>query len=128
MSEVETHSGQIKIISTNDEDTKKFIKEHLNEWWTIREDENGWEIDETEAYYEKYWKQGVPFDYEALNINGEKWLIKYIKHKKFDEYEPIEEISINSDGTYDFLTQFYNGGTYLAEMLGEMIEKKILKQ
>lgn len=132
MSEIETHSGQFKIIATNDEDTKKFIREHLSEYWEIDEwgqeyGEEDWCINETEAYNEKYWKQGIPFEYEVIPVKDEHWLIKYTKHKEFEEGESIGELSINQDGTYDFLTQFYNGGTYLGEMIGNMIEEKIIK-
>lgn len=35
-----------------------------------------------------------------------------------DLYDFMELIP-NGDGSYDFLTRFYNGGTYLGEMLNE---------
>lgn len=124
MSKTETHIGKFKIICSNDEDTKKYIKENLSEWWNIIEYKDGsWDINETHGFYEKYWKKNIPFDYDVIQVNDKHWLIKYEKHKEFDESEPIEEISLNSDGTYDFLTQFYNGGTCLSEMVGYMIEK-----
>ena len=133
MSETETHSGRFKIICTNDEDTKKFIKDNLSEWWTVEEYETkfntkAWCVNETKAYDEKYWSQHIPFEYEVIPVKDQHWLIKYEKHKEFDEGEPIAEMTINPDGTYDFLAQFYNGGTYLGEMIGYMIEKKVLKE
>jgi hypothetical protein len=36
-----------------------------------------------------------------------------------EDYDSFMEISKNADGSYDFLTRFYNGGTYLGEMLDD---------
>lgn len=127
MSEIETHSGSFKIICRNSEDTKKFIKENLSEWWTIVEyNEGGWDICETTEYYNNYWNKGINFEYEVIPVKDEKWLIKYIKHKQFGEGEDITELSLNKDGSYDFLTQFYNGGTCLSEMIGNIVEEKVI--
>lgn len=129
MSEMETHIGRFKIICANDKDTKKYIQDNLGEWWKINEYGDGeWEIDETHEYVEKYWRLGIPFEYEVIYVKDEHWLIKYDKHKKFEDGDTIGEMTLNPDGTYDFFTQFYNGGTCLEEMLGEMIEEKIIKE
>lgn len=39
-----------------------------------------------------------------------------------DEYDSFMEITKNADGSYDFLTRFYNGGTHLGEMLDDGFE------
>ena len=126
MSQTETHSGRFKIITRNEEDTKKFIQENLNKWWKIEEYSNGsWDIHETHEFIEEYWKPKIPFEYEVIYVNDEHWLIKYIKHKEFDEDEEIIEFSQNDDGSYDFIAQFYNGGTCLNEILGDIVAKNI---
>ena len=39
--------------------------------------------------------------------------------KEFDVYDNFVEITQVQDGVYEFVTQFYNGSTYLQEMLQE---------
>lgn len=122
MSSTETHSGRIKIITKTTEDTINFINEHLSEYWKADLKNNRLYIDETDAFIEEYWKQGKEFKYDTIEVKGQYWLIEYINHKKYSEDEEIAEIGKNPDGTYDFLCQFYNGGTCLEEVLEYLIE------
>lgn len=36
-----------------------------------------------------------------------------------DEYDSFMELKKNADGSYNFVTRFYDGGTHLGEMLDE---------
>jgi hypothetical protein len=36
-----------------------------------------------------------------------------------EDYTSFMELTPNSDGSYDFLTRFYDGGTHLGEMLDD---------
>jgi hypothetical protein len=60
--------------------------------------------EESEYYFHK--DSGILF--EVLTID--------------DEYDSFMELKPNSDGSYDFVTRFYNGGTHLGEMLDEGFE------
>lgn len=40
-----------------------------------------------------------------------------------DEYDSFMELKPNPDGSYDFVTRFYDGGTHLGEMLDEGFEE-----
>lgn len=40
-----------------------------------------------------------------------------------NEYESFMEIKPNADGSYDFITRFYDGGTHLGEILDEGFEE-----
>ena len=61
------------------------------------------------------------------NINKDSFediLIEFIRHTDFGEDSPgIEEFHTNEDDTVDFTVQFYNGGTYLGEVLGDYFNK-----
>ena len=51
-------------------------------------------------------------------ING-NCIYKVELDKDFDAYDNFVEITQAQDGVYEFITQFYNGSTYLQEMLQE---------
>lgn len=40
-----------------------------------------------------------------------------------DDYDSFMDLKKNSDGSYDFTTRFYNGGTHLGEMLDDGFEE-----
>lgn len=40
-----------------------------------------------------------------------------------DEYDSFMELKLNADGSYDFVTRFYDGGTHLGEMLDDGFEE-----
>lgn len=124
MSRTETHTGKIKVITMTTKDTVEYINEYLSKYWEIEMSDNGrFYVYETDAYNEEYWKKGIEFPYDVIEVKDQWWLIKFVKHKEFGEDENLEEIYLNEDGTYDFICQFYNGGTCLSEMIGYMLEK-----
>lgn len=40
-----------------------------------------------------------------------------------EDYDSFMELKKNPDGSYDFLTRFYDGGTHLGEMLDDGFEE-----
>lgn len=52
-------------------------------------------------------------------------MIKYDYHDEKDSSDYISYINKEPDGSYDFVMMFYNGGTYLSEMIGDELEHLI---
>ena len=124
MSRTETHTGKFKVITRTTKDTIEYINKNLSEYWLVELSNNGRiYINETEKYNDEYWTRNIEFPYDVVEVKDQWWLIEFVKHKAFDEDEDLAEMSINEDGTYDFACQFYNGGTYLGEVLGWMLEE-----
>lgn len=122
MSRTETHTGKIKVITRTTKDTVEYISNNLSEYWVAQLLDHGRiYINETEKLDEDYCDKEFPYD--VVEVKDQWWLIKFVKHKEFGEDENLEEIYLNEDGTYDFICQFYNGGTCLYEMIGYMLEK-----
>lgn len=126
MSRTETHTGKIRVITRTTKDTIEYINKNLSEYWVANWVDKLSEcgriyIDETKKYDEEYCDKEFPYD--VVEVKDQWWLIEFVKHKEFDEDEDLVEMSINEEGTYDFICQFYNGGTYLGEVLGWMLEK-----
>lgn len=67
-------------------------------------------------YYESYLEQLIDNDdYFYYSSSA----ILFRMESVLDESDGFMNITPNEDGTFDFHTRFYNGGTYLAEMLEE---------
>ena len=110
MSDYESHTGKLRKLMPLEGET---FEEQCQRLWL----ENGGHEDEYKPgelfseYYEKY-----------LNVNDTVWEI--FDHEDLGEDEDMFcKLHPNTDGSYSFHTRFYNGGTYLAEMLSDEIEK-----
>ena len=73
---------------------------------------------------DKYYKDAEEVDEYDLEDNGYviidgNCIYKVELDKEFDVYDNFVEITQVQDGVYEFMTQFYNGSTYLQEMLQE---------
>lgn len=65
-------------------------------------------------YYESYLEQLLDDeDYLYYSPSATLFRVESIQ----DESDGFMNMTANKDGTFDFHTRFYNGGTYLAEML-----------
>lgn len=65
-------------------------------------------------YYESYLEQLMDDDdYLYYSPSATLFRVESIQ----DESDGFMNMTANEDGTFDFHTRFYNGGTYLAEML-----------
>jgi hypothetical protein len=115
MSEVELHKGIIKKVDTKGLNVKDWIKQYVNKY----AEEN------PDSYTAKHINDSdFSYEYEFLDITwGQNYFIfKDNLFRAYDnEYDSDDFIDIkkNADGTYSYTTQFYNGGTYLAEQLKE---------
>lgn len=108
MSCSETHFGRFKIVAKGIDEMKKYAAKN--------DLENKLEFDEYNDG--KCYCYIDPSDgYDAVFVNGEWQLLKFITHVETDDYF-VSLTEVDKD-TYDFATMFYNGGTCLSEVLGD---------
>ena len=109
MSRTEFHTGKlypVKIETSLEETCKSIAAQHgveLGEDWQEDFREN---FNESEEYF----------------IHGEK-LYRVIDHVESEDEEYFMRLSRNSDGSLQFIGQFYNGGTCFSEMLEEALDE-----
>ncbi len=109
MSRTEFHTGKlypVKIETSLEETCKSIAARHgveLGEDWQEDFREN---FNESEEYF----------------IHGEK-LYRVIDHVESEDEEYFMRLSRNSDGSLQFIGQFYNGGTCFSEMLEEALDE-----
>ena len=129
MSCTELHTGKFRIIAQTTEDTFNFIAKNLSKYWKPEISSRGYvDIEETGAYIEEYFWADKNFPYKMLNVGNQTYLVEMLEHKEFGEDEYPLEISKNEDGTFDFIAQFYNGGTCMEECLEEALERLIVTE
>lgn len=109
MSDYESHSGKIRILEPNKNET---FEDQCKRLWV----ENGKLIESYDKgelfneFYEKY-----------LRINGKIWEV--FDHKSLgDDDDSFCRIHDNKDGTFSFHTRFYNGGTGMSEMIADELK------
>lgn len=113
MSCSETHFGRFRIVAKGIDEMKKYA--------AANDLENKLEFDEYDN--DKYYCYiDSSYGYEAVYVNCEWQLLKYIKHIETDDYF-VSLTQVDKD-TYDFVTMFYNGGTCLSEVLGYELGNK----
>lgn len=117
MSETERHIGKVRKADLKGMNTEDWCKKKCEELGIANE------IKWHDTYEETLLSESN--ETPVVKVNGEFWEV--IEDKEEEDYEDISIIRPNNDGTYDFLFQFYNGGTCLSEMLEDGI-KKIYKQ
>lgn len=105
MSWTETHFGKFKILATGRENINKYIREHNLEV-DDPEDDDLYPIDK---------KYCITYPYRK----GNQHLIEFIEHEEFEDGEGFAKFAKNKDGTISFVVQFYNGGCFLGEALGD---------
>ena len=129
MSRTELHTGKFRIVAQTTEDTFNFINKNLSKYWKPEISSRGYvNVEETDAYDEEYWRANKEFPYKNLNIGNQSYLIEMLEHKEFGEDEYPLEVTKNEDGTFDFIAQFYNGGTCLEECLEEELERLVVTE
>lgn len=107
MSEVELHVGVLREIDTNPLNAEG--------WCKVKCVELGIKKDPWESYVEALTLRR-PINVICLNDR-----MYYISDKKLEPCN-ISEIYKNPDGTYNYVMEFYNGGTDLGGMLEEAIK------
>lgn len=69
-----------------------------------------------ECYNNEFWPLSM------IEVNGEMWEI--VEDKEEDDTEDISILKKAPDGSYDYIMQFYDGGTCLAEMLEDAMKER----
>lgn len=113
MSEVERHIGKIKPIDLKGMDSEEYCKKKCEDLGIA--DKIKWYNSFEETLLSEH--HGKPI----VKVNGEFWEV--IEDKEEEDYNDISILRPNNDGTFDFIFQFYNGGTCFEEMVHEAIEK-----
>ena len=123
MSCTELHTGKFRIVTQTTEDTFNFITKNLSRYWKPEISSRGYvNVEETNDYLEEYWETNKDFPYKKPNVGNQTYLVEMLEHKEFGEAKYPVEVSKNEDGTFDFIAQFYNGGTCLEECLEDELE------
>ena len=120
MSRVETHFGKIKILALGNKAVLDYIKRN-NLGDKVKECSWCGEID-FDVEDNDYIVLHKDVKYGAAT---EHILCKFVNHTEFDEGEDIEIFNQTSPDEYEFLAQFYNGGTCLEEILSNELSKLI---
>lgn len=111
MSSYETHRGILKKIDTDN--VRQYLFDLTNDNKILDEDYNIDEFIYDNDLQEKY----------IVLKNG---LYKWLKHEcKYDEEDDFCELKENQDKTISIHAQFYNGGTYLNEVLNDNLDNVI---
>ena len=106
MSNYQYHRGKFKILARTRKSIEKFIKENGLEDKFNLEDESYWE--------------SLDKNYSFLEMAGkELMLIEFIEHEEGENPEDMNYVKQNEDGSYSFISIFYDGGTYLEEVLSD---------
>jgi len=115
MGEVEIHKGKFKVLAYGDEEVIKYIKDHQVEIEVEVED-------------------GKIFDYDCKDKNKKiltlfrnqknetHVLIKHLEHIEKDDNDYLDEFNRVNKDTFEYLFQFYNGGTCASEILEDHLE------
>jgi len=115
MSETETWTGKLIPIDLEGKTFDEWIKVQLGT--TELND-----MYETWAEYYDEEQYMNPEKYKHVVYSRDLNQLFEVVKKKLDPYG-FSQGTRNDDGSYDFLTSFYNGGTYLNEVLQEIIAK-----
>ena len=118
MSRTEFHTGKlypVKIEKSLEDTCRAIAARHNVE---LGED---WQEDFMDVFDNYKSKNGSVQDEEYF-IHGEN-LYRVIDHEERDDEEYFMKIIRNNDGSLSFIGQFYNGGTYFAEMLEEALDE-----
>jgi len=118
MSYTEFHKGKFKIIAKNDVDIIEYAKQNNKDNWDLDVDENG-KLDDPYCSDDEY---------SILTLNRYKdnerhVLIKYIEREEKEGSEYINEFKQIGKDEFEFVCQFYNGGTCEHEIFEENLEK-----
>ena len=117
MSRTEFHTGRlypVKIEKSLEETCRIIVKRFDVE---LGED---WQEDFMDSFDEYSNKRNS--QKEEYFIHGEK-LYRVIDHAESEDSEYFMNVTRNSDGSLQFMGQFYNGGTCFSEMLEEALDK-----
>ena len=111
MSYTELHIGKIKKVDLDGLTVEEWCKREcekqnipLNKW--------------NDTYKEALLEEQYPI--KVVEANGILWEIE--DNEREEGYNEISVLTPNSDGTYNYVMQFYNGGNCLSEMLKDELK------
>jgi len=110
MSYTETHIGKLRKVETG------LDIEHWCQTYCHAEG-----IHQLSSYNDNWTRQFRDHFYKKFLVTSDAIYEKF-DHIELDESD-VYFMQENPDGTYTFVMQFYNGGTYLDECLEEELEK-----
>lgn len=111
MSSYETHKGVLKKVDTDN--IRQYLFDLTNDKKFLNENYNV-----SESIYEN--------NLEDKYIVIKNCLYEWLKHEcKYDEEDDFCDLKENQDKTISIHTQFYNGGTYLDEVLNDEWDKLV---
>ena len=116
MSETVGYKGKLKLCKKY-KGADELQSDLKNFWQSIPREER-----------DEHYKDVEEIDDYELEDNGyvvidRNCIYKIELDKDFDVYDNFVEITQVQDGVYEFITQFYNGSTYLREMLQKGFDK-----
>lgn len=113
MSEVVRHIGKIRKVELNGLTPEEWYQKKCEARGVSKPDfYDTWKS----CYNDEFWPLST------IEVNGEMWEI--VDDKVEDDTENISILKKAPDGSYDYLMQFYNGGTCLTEMLEEAMKER----
>lgn len=112
MSEVVRHIGKVRKADLQGLNTEEWCKKKCEELGV----EKGSSYD---TYEEAMLDE--PYPAKVVKVNGEFWEV--LEDRQEEDYEDLAIMLPDNDGTFNYILQFYNGGTCLSEMLEEEIKK-----
>lgn len=118
MSEMVRHVGKLREIILVNESISDWI-EGMCAALCVKDNGDGLLCALNEFYYDR----GENHCCKYIIIEGR--LFELINDKKEDYENDIEFLSPNSDGTYDYVMQYYNGGACLADMIEDAVRTQI---
>ena len=133
MSDYEKHMGKLKKVdlSEYDNSTEKFFEEQYRKLFTDLSEE---EIKDAYSWSENcaYRRNKGPWEYLFFESSydfdmGDKYFVAKGNIYETIEHQEVEDnmsfLKDHGDGTYDYVMEFYNGGTYLKECIENELEK-----
>ena len=115
MSYTELHTGKFKIVAKGINEIDAYVNANNLTDKVDRKEYNG-----KVSYYIDDRKR-----YDIVVVKDTPVMIKYDYHKEEEACDYVSYINKGPDGSYDFVMMFYNGGTYLSEMIGDELKHLI---
>ena len=115
MSYTEFHTGNFSIVAKGVDEIDTYINENNLTDKVKRTEYNkkvSYDIDNEE--------------YDVVEVKGIPVMIKFKYHNEAEASDYVSYINKNEDGSYNFIMMFYNGGTYLSEMISDELQRQHL--
>ena len=115
MSYTELHTGKFRIVAKGVEEIDNYINENNLIDKVERTEYNG----KVSYYIDNE-------QYDIVKVKDIPVMIKYDYHTEEEDLSYVSRINKDPDGSYNFIMMFYNGGTYLSEIIGDELERQHL--